>query len=155
MNKTTAGGLTFWAIQCPGWFLFLYLVYAQGITAFGYEIGVSMGTQESVTVISEVGAAFWYGFAFADLLIYIPVLGLGLVGHLLDTRWGRMLLAAGLGITIYWPIVSLAALVTARGASGWHISNEIPYWVVCLLTAAWGAWGLWSIIVPARNQKIP
>jgi hypothetical protein len=47
---------------------------------------------------------------------------------------------------VYWPVVSLAALVDARDAAGWNISSEMPYWVVCLLIAAWGAWGLWFII---------
>ena len=41
-------GANFWAIQLPGWLLLIYLVYAQGITAFGYDIGVAMGTQEPV-----------------------------------------------------------------------------------------------------------
>ena len=43
--------------------LSLSLPVAQGISALGYELGVGMGTQESPEVITEVGAAFWYGFA--------------------------------------------------------------------------------------------
>jgi hypothetical protein len=39
-------GASFWGLQIPGWLLLIYLVYAQGITAFGYDIGVAMGTQE-------------------------------------------------------------------------------------------------------------
>ena len=56
----------FWLIQGPGWFLLLYLIYAQAIPAFNYETGVIMGTQEAAEVVSEVGVAFWYGFAFGD-----------------------------------------------------------------------------------------
>ena len=59
-------GLAFWALQLPGWLLLAYLVYAQGITAFGYDLGVAMGTQEPVEAITEVGAAFWYGFFLSD-----------------------------------------------------------------------------------------
>ncbi|MFC1580283.1 hypothetical protein ACFL4N_05160 [Thermodesulfobacteriota bacterium] len=51
--------MSFWSIQSPGWLLLAYLIYAQGITAFGYELGVAMGTQEPVETITEVGAAFW------------------------------------------------------------------------------------------------
>lgn len=33
-----------WWLQIPGWFLLAYLVYAQAIPAFDYELGVRMGT---------------------------------------------------------------------------------------------------------------
>ena len=69
-------GLAFWVVQVPGWALLLYLVFAQGLTAFSYELGVSMGTQEPAEMITEVGTAFWDGFALGDLLTYIPVLGI-------------------------------------------------------------------------------
>ena len=101
-----------------------------------------MGTQESVDIVTEVGAAYWYGFALGDLLVYIPILCMGLIGFWLGRYWGRILLAAALGITVYWPVVSLATLVAARDASGWNISSELPYWVVCLSIAAWGVLGL-------------
>jgi len=139
-------GPVFWALQIPGWVLLLYLVYAQGITAFGYDLGVAMGTQEPSETITEVGAAFWYGFALGDLLTYIPILVVGLVGHARGAQWGRVGLAAALGITVYWPIVCLVALVDAREAPGWRISSEAPYWVVCTVIAAWGAWGLAAVM---------
>jgi hypothetical protein len=100
----------FW-VQVPGWLLLLYLVYAQMPAAFDYELGVRMGTQEPAELITEVGAAFWYGFAFADLLIYIPLFAVGLVGFWRGSRWGQAFLGAALGITIYWPVVALAAAV--------------------------------------------
>jgi hypothetical protein len=143
-------GHTFWALQIPGWLLLIYLIYAQGITAFGYDLGVVMGTQEPVGTVTEVGAAFWYGFAFGDLLIYIPILLAGLTGHLRAKRWGRIWMAAALGITVYWPIVCLSALVDARGAPGWNIVNEAPYWVVLSVIAAWGAWGLVAVSMEPR-----
>ena len=134
----------FWGVQVPGWALLVYLVYAQGIAAFGYDLGVAMGTQEPASRITEVGAAFWYGFALGDLLIYIPLLAAGLVGHACGRAWGRIAMAAALGITLYWPVVSLAALVDARDAAGWHVASEAPYWVVCGLVILWSAWGLWA-----------
>ena len=125
--------------------MLLYLIYAQAIAAFSYDLGIAMGTQESAKQISEVGVAFWYGFAFGDLVIYIPLLAIGLIGHWLSQKWGRVMLAAALGITIYWPIVSLAAVVAARDAEGWNLINETPYWIVLPLITLWGAWGLWRI----------
>jgi len=152
MTTTRKHGFAFWALQGPGWFLLIYLIYAQGISAFGYELGVAMGTQEPTTVITEVGAAFWYGFAFGDLVTYIPILCIGLIGHLRTKHWGLIALAAALGITVYWPVVSLAAIVQARDATGWGISNEMQYWVVLPFIAAWGVWGLWFIMRESRQM---
>ena len=137
--------VSFWLLHGPGWILLFYLIYAQAIPAFDYNLGITMGTQEPADMVSEVGVAFWYGFAFADLVIYIPLLALGLIGYWLKRVWGRVLLAAALGVTVYWPIVCLAALVTARDASGWNLENEAPYWIVLPLIMLWGAWGLWRI----------
>jgi len=144
----------FWFIQIPGWILFGYLVYAQAIPAFNYELGVRMGTQESALQITEVGAAFWYGFAFADLVIYIPLLAAGLVGHWSNCRWSRVTLGAALGITLYWPVVVLAAAVDARDASGWVI-DEAPFWVALPIIFFWALWSLWSITRSgnARERK--
>ncbi len=137
--------INFWSIQVPGWLLLLYLVYAQAIPAFNYETGVTMGTQEPARVVTDVGVAFWYGFAFGDLVAYIPLLAVGLIGTWSASTWGHLILAGALGITIYWPIVCLTALVAARNASGWNLSNETPFWIVLPLIALWGAWALWRL----------
>lgn len=144
-------GAEHWWLQIPGWLLLAYLFYAQAIPAFDYELGVRMGTQESAQKITEVGAAFWYGFAFSDLVIYIPLLGAGLIGHWLDRPWWRAIFGAALGITIYWPVVVLATAVDARNASGWDI-DETDYWIVLPAIAAWALWGLLRV---ARTRQNP
>jgi hypothetical protein len=153
VKKMRDRGTGFWMLHGPGWLLFLYLVYAQAIPAFDYELGVSMGTQESAEQITEVGTAFWYGFAFGDLVAYLPLLALGLVGHGLCRRWGRVILAGALGITVYWPVVCLAAVVAARGTTGWNLSNEQDFWIVLPLISLWGVWGLWHISRQTMNRK--
>lgn len=141
MNDRSAG---FFLLHVPGWLLLIYLVYAQGISAFDYELGVRMGTQESAQQITEVGVAFWYGFAFSDLAIYIPLLAAGLAGNWMNERWSVVPLAAALGITVYWPVVVLAAAIDARDASGWMI-DESQYWAVLPAITIWGLWGLWWV----------
>jgi hypothetical protein len=143
--------LDFWTIQLPGWLLLAYLVYAQAIPAFSYETGVAMGTQESAEVVSEVGVAFWYGFALGDLLTYIPLLALGLLGFRLRKGWGRIVLAAALGVTVYWPAVCLVAVVAARHASGWNLPDETPYWIVLPLIMLWAVWSLWRLAGRREN----
>lgn len=138
-------GVDFWLLQVPGWLLLLFLFYGQAIAVFDYDLSVSMGMQEPAEEITEVGVAFWWGFAFADLLIYIPLLAAGLIGHLIGRAWGRVALAAVLGITVYWPIVSLATVIAARGAQGWSLPGETVYWVVLPPIALWAVWGLWRL----------
>ena len=145
-NSASHRGTGFLLIQIPGWCLTLYLLYAQALSAFDYELGVAMGTQEPAELITGVGVAFWYGFAFGDLVTYIPLLAAGLAGFGYGAAWGKTLLSAALGITIYWPIVCLAAVVEARNAEGWSLTSEAPYWVVLPLIALWGIWGLWFLL---------
>jgi hypothetical protein len=141
---------SFWIIQVPGWLLLVYLVIAQGVPAFDYELGTRMGTQEPAETITEVGTAFWYGFALGDLLVYIPILLAGLIGHMRTRPWGRILLSAGLGITVYWPVVCLITIADARDAAGWSIANETPYWIVLPLITVWGIWGLWAAVKESK-----
>lgn len=148
----TSRPIQFWFLHVPGWLLLAYLVYAQGISAIDYQIGVTLGTQEPASQITAVGAAFWYGFAFADLVIYIPLLAAGLAGHAAGCRWGRVVLAAALGITVYWPVTVLAAAVAARGAPGWTL-DETEYWIVLPVILAWAAWALWHIAGTALTSS--
>lgn len=149
MSRRTLG---FWVLQGPGWLLILYLSVAQAIAAFDYDLGVAMGTQEPAEQITEVGTAFWYGFAFGDLVSYLPLLAAGLIGYGLSRGWGRVLLSAALGITVYWPIVCLAAVVAARDAAGWNLADEAAYWTVLPLIALWGVWGLWYLARGVRDE---
>jgi hypothetical protein len=155
MNKhyTSAGmpkrSPSFHLIQWPGWLLVAYLVIAQAVPAFDYELGVKMGTQESAEIITEVGAAFWYGFAFADLVFYIPLMITGLVGHAGNKSWHPVVLGAALGVTIYWPITALATVVAADSAPGWRLDDVSIYWIVLPLVIAWAAWCLFVVAADA------
>ncbi len=132
----------FWFIQIPGWLLFFYLVVAQCTAAISYQLGVRTGTQESAEQITEVGVAFSWAFALADLVFYTPILGLGLIGHFLGLSWVPIVLGAALGITVYWPIVSLGTVKAARNAEGWSLPKEQQYWIVLPVIALWGVMGI-------------
>jgi hypothetical protein len=53
---------------------------------------------------------------------------------------------AAMGITVYWPIVCLVAVASARGAAGWTLPKESEYWIVLPIITAWAAWVLWWLI---------
>ncbi|MDU8911164.1 hypothetical protein [Aestuariicoccus sp. MJ-SS9] len=139
----------FWLIQGPGWALVLYLIWAQCLPALRYDLGVRWGTQEPASQITEVGVAFWWAFAFADLVLYTPLLALGLWGHAFGFGWGALVLAAALGITCYWPLTSLAAVWAARSADGWELRKERDYWIVLPLLSFWGLAGLIVLLLAA------
>jgi hypothetical protein len=143
-------GVGFWVVQGPGWLLLLYLIVAQAVPAFDYQLGVLMGTQEPASAVTEVGVAFWKGFAFGDLVTYIPLLAVGLLGYWRGDPWGRVVLGAALGITIYWPVVCLTTVVAAHGLDGWRLASESAYWIVLPIIALWGAFGLWRLVLEAR-----
>ena len=130
-------GIAFWIIQIPGWSLFIYLLVTQCTAALSYELGVRMGTQEPVERVTQVGVAFLWGFALADLVFYVPILGLGLFAHWTGSTWAAPTLGAALGITIYWPIAVLATVSKARSAPGWNLPNERGWWILCPLIAVW------------------
>ena len=129
--------LAFWIVQGPGWVMFFYLAVSQCLPAFSYDLGVRMGTQDPPDRVTPVGVAFFWGFALADLVFYVPALGVGLVAHWIGTDWAPVVLGAALGITVYWPIVCLTAASKARGTPGWNLPNEGQYWVALPLIAGW------------------
>ena len=47
--------------------------------------------------------------------------------------------------------VPTRALDHAPPAAGWNVADEIPYWITCLLIAAWGALGLRLILTESQQ----
>ena len=81
-----------------------------------------------------------------DAVFYIPLLLVGLIGLAKGSHLGKNLMIAAMGITVYWPIVCLVAVATARGAPGWTLPKESEYWVVLPIIATWAAWVLWRLL---------
>ena len=140
-------GIAFWLIQVPGWLLFIYLFAAQCTAAVSYTLGEKLGTQEPAARITEVGVAFFKGYAGADLVFYVPLLGLGLLGHALGAYWSTVALSGAMAITVYWPIACLWTVRAARGAEVWELPKEQQYWIALPTIAAWGILGLILLLV--------
>ena len=87
MSTKQQRGSGFWAIQIPGWLLMVYLIYAQGIPALNYQWGVNMGTQEPAETITEVGAAFWYGFMCVRSTFRLSNVAKWRISNLLRPPW--------------------------------------------------------------------
>ena len=71
INKRTIG---FWILMIFGILILVMLLIGQMMSFINYEFTVSIGLQESVDVIGEMGIAVNKGFGVGDTIIYIPLL---------------------------------------------------------------------------------
>eukprot|EP00986_Skeletonema_menzelii_P001433 scaffold379_cov145-Skeletonema_menzelii.AAC.4 len=132
-------------LKYPGWVLFVYLLVGQGLPAINYDLGVRMGTQDSAEVVTEVGVAFWKGFAFGDLILYIPLLGFGLLtsNHVHQiNKWN---------IHSTFTAVCLATAINARSAPGWTL-DDTPFLIVLPMISLWASRCLWLLSLDSAKS---
>jgi hypothetical protein len=120
------------------------------ISFINYDFTVSIGFQEPVNMIGEMGVAVNKAFGVGDTIIYIPLLILGLLGLWLKKSWGVYSMLCALSITSYWPIVSLFILFFAKEIPGFS-SHYISYSMVAIFFMIYGLWGIWYIY---KNRKV-
>ena len=114
----------------------------QTLGVFNYDLAVSIGMQESKEEIGNVGIAFAKGFGFADTVIYIPLLVIGIVGLLKQKRWGKYAMYGGLAISIYWPLVQIYAIFIDRVSITLHPEKYYYYPIILSLIVIYGLWGM-------------
>ena len=148
INKRTIG---FWVLMIFGIFLFVILLVGQTMSFINYDFTVSIGLQESRDMIGEMGVAINKGFGVGDTIIYLPILVIGLVGLWFRKMWGVFAMASALGITAYWPMVSIFLLLFAKGSPGFNFTNFTSYGVLLTAFTLYGLWGLWYLY---KNRKI-
>ena len=141
-NKREIG---FWVLMIPGLLILFMLIFGQMISFIDYDFTVSLGLQESVNVISELGVASNKAFGVGDTLIYLPLLILGLIGLWQKKGWGLIAMVGALAITAYWPIVNLFFLYFAKDLPGFNFTDFVSYTIVLSLISIYGLWGMWYI----------
>ena len=107
-----------------------------------YDFAVSIGLQEPVEEITEVGVAMNKGFGLGDTVVYIPLLILGVIGLLKKKIWGFLSMIDALAITVYWPIVALATIFYAKNAKGFNFTDYMSYSILLSLITLYGLFGL-------------
>ena len=141
----------FWVLVVLGMLILVMLFVGQMMSFINYEFTVSIGMQESVDVIGEMGVAVNKGFGVGDTIIYIPLLLFGIVGLLIRKRWSIYAMAGALGISAYWPVVSIFILIFARGTPGFNFSQYASYSILLTVITVYGLWGLWYLLAN-RNR---
>ena len=145
------GAVGFWILMVVGILVLVVLFIGQMMSFINYEFTVMIGLQESVDVIGEMGVAVNKGFGVGDTIIYIPLLIMGLIGLWIRKEWGIITMAGALGITAYWPMVSLFLLLFAKGSPGFNFTNFTSYAIILILITIYGIWGLLYLI---KRRKV-
>jgi len=147
-NKRPTG---FWVLMILGILILVILLAGQMMSFISYEFTVSIGLQESVDVVGEMGVAVNKGFSVGDTIVYIPLLVIGLVGLWIRKKWGIYAMVGALGITAYWPMVSLFLLLFAKETPGFNFTNFTSYSVLLTAITVYGIWGLCYLYI---NREI-
>jgi hypothetical protein len=150
-DKRTIG---FWILQIFGIIILLMLIAGQMMSFINYDFTVSIGLQESVDDIGEIGVAVNKAFGVGDTFIYLPLLFFGLVGLWIKKNWGLFAMLSALGITVYWPLVNLFIILFAEDAPGFDYPNFTSVAVILILIIIYGLWGLWYLF-KNRNMRMP
>ncbi|MFA5010792.1 MAG: hypothetical protein WC644_02455 [Ignavibacteria bacterium] len=149
LNKNKLPG--FWILIITGLLLLASLILGQMMSFINYDFPVSLGLQEPVNVVGETAVAVNKAFGLGDTIIYIPLLVFGLIGLWLKKEWGVYSMLCALGITAYWPMVSLFFFFFAKGTPGFYFSNYFSYTILLIVFTAYGLWGIWYIY---KNRKL-
>ena len=129
INRT----IGFWILISVGILLNLIYLLGQTMVVINYNFTVSLGLQEHVNEITEIGVALNRGFGLGDTLLYIPLFIIGIIGIFWRSERGLYAMFAAMGITVYWPIVCLSTVFFAKSASAWHFTNYISYSILLSL----------------------
>jgi len=138
-------GIGFWILISISVLLVLFLLIGQTFSLINYEAAVAYGLQESVEEISLVGIAFAKGFAFADTLVYIPLLFLGIIGLFKRKKWGVYMMFASCAISVYWPLVHLYAIYIGKDIIALAPEKYVSYPITLALIIVYGFWGMWYL----------
>ena len=138
-NKRPIG---FLVLMILGMLILVMLFVGQMMSYINYEFTVSIGLQESVDVIGEMGVAVNKGFGVGDTIIYLPLLVVGLVGLWIRKMWGVFAMVGALGITAYWPMVSIFLLLFAKGTPGFNFTSFTSYTILLSIFTLYGLWGI-------------
>ena len=117
----------------------------QTLSLFNWDLTVDLGLQESEEEVGKVGIAFLKGYAFGDTVFYIPLLLVGVIGLIKNTRWGHYSMFGALAISVYWPATVLYAIFIERTAITLQPDKYVSFSILLPLIMIYGLWGMWYL----------
>jgi hypothetical protein len=118
----------------------------QTMAILNYEFAVSIGLQEDVKEVGELGKQINRAFGASDTIIYIPLIALSIVGLFLKKSWALITTAAVMGISAYWATTVAFLLWFLIGVPTYHFIPGPEYWVFISAYIVFGIWGLFYLI---------
>jgi len=137
--------IKFWILISASIILLMLLLIGQTYSLINYEMAVTLGLQESVQEVGEIGIVWAKGFAFADSFVYIPLLLLGTVGLLKRKKWGLNAMFGSCAISVYWPVVHLHAIYEGKDVFTLNHEKYITFPIILTLIILYGIWGMWYL----------
>lgn len=134
--------LGFWVLIVVGILLNVLYLLGQTMALINYEFAVSIGLQESIHEITEVGVALNKGFGLGDTFFYMPLFIIGIICLIRRKALGLYMMFGAMAITVYWPIVSLSTLYFAKGSPGWNFGDYNAFSILLSLISIYGLWGM-------------
>ena len=138
--------VSFWVIALFLVISMLLLVMGQTMAIFNYEFAVKLGFQEHVKEVSEFGVQINRAFGVGDTFVYIPLMGISLVGLFLKKRWSLVTTAAVMGVSAYWATTVAFMLSFLPGVPNYNLEPGPEYWLFLAAFILFGTWGLLYLI---------
>ena len=138
--------ISFWVIIVFLIVSMILLLMGQTMAIFNYEFAVKLGLQEDVKEVSEFGVQINRAFGAGDTFVYIPLMGISLVGLFLKRRWSLVTTAAVMGISAYWATTVAFMLVFLGGVPNYNLVPGPEYWLFIGAYIIIGVWGVLYLI---------
>lgn len=139
------GKMGYWFLITFSSVLLLFLIVGQSFALIDYNYVVSIGLQESIEEVTIIGIAWLKAFAIGDTLAYIPLLLAGIIGMIKKRKWGYISMFASLAISVYWPIVNLAAIYLAKNDINLNADKYVSFSIILPIIAIYGLWGMFYL----------
>ena len=139
------GKMGYWFLITFSSVLLLFLIVGQSFALIDYNYVVSIGLQESIQEVTIIGIAWLKAFAIGDTLAYIPLLLAGIIGMIKKRKWGYISMFASLAISVYWPIVNLAAIYLAKNDINLNTDKYVSFSIILPIIAIYGLWGMFYL----------
>ena len=126
-------------------FLFISLILllaGQTMALIDYDFAVETGLQEHIDEVTVLGVEMNKAFGASDTFVYIPLIVIALVGLIGRKSWALIPTAAVMGISAYWSVTMIFALLFFEGTPGYRLQPGMEYWIILSTYTLFGVWGL-------------
>ncbi len=131
------------------WFLLVFIAISvplmlvgQTMAVVDYELAVSLGLQEPLEEVGELGVQVNRAFGASDTVVYIPLMLASLFGLWRGKHWSLITCAAVAGISVYWTVTIAFVFAFAPSVPGYTFHPGPEY---AVFLGSYGLFGCWCI----------